>query len=332
MLWLGFSGTFVVNVPDSIVPYYNVTNIKQHDRLTISDTSNTVRWYIKREDISVTGEIQDPQWSTHPDYIACLGKDGAGNWDGYVVRISDKAFIKFCEDKLIGTATPHVWLPDSVTSNGIVTSPAYDINGIIHKASVEQFFGTTNVKLVYSTTGNGLTIFYVDFNDSIPQPIPLIKPETRENWDCVSPIISPDGNWIAYNCINSIRNYPAYIQRLKPDRVPVFVSEEAADPQWWINRTETGNPYYLIYTLVNEQYFQPVDLADQAVEKSGSAGLTLKQKLKGSSGDVPAHMGLKVDVSSPAETIARLPFKGGLSRNGRFLCTGYAYGYILDLK
>ena len=330
MLWLGFYGELVLNVP-ATMPEYNTSGVKQHDRLTITDTTNTVQWYILQKEIPLK-EFQDPQWSTHPDYITTLGEDDAGNYDGYAIRISDKAFIKFCEDKMDIESTPHLWVPDSIISTGTVTTPVYDTAGLIIKECIRQFFGTVNVKIAYSLDKNGLTIFYIDYNDSTPRLIQIAKPADKATWDCESPIISPDGNWITFNCIADLYTYHAYIQRLKPGTIPVLVSEGAADPKWWINTYEIGNPYYIIYTRINGSYVIAVNFTDPEVEKSGSAGFTMKQKLKGSYEDVPAHMGLKVDESSPVETIARLPFKGGLSRNGRFLCTGYLYGYILHLK
>jgi hypothetical protein len=59
MLWLGFSD-LSVKVPDTMTGFDTV--VTQHDRLTVVDTGNTVRWYIMRSTIDTRGELQCPEW------------------------------------------------------------------------------------------------------------------------------------------------------------------------------------------------------------------------------------------------------------------------------
>jgi len=99
-----------------------------------------------------------------------------------------------------------------------------------------------------------------------------------------------------------------------------------------MNRSN-GDQYYIVYTITDGPYFTEYDFSDPSIEKSGNAGATMIQKLKGSWGDVPSFLsGLSPDDAEKPNTLINLPFKGGLSRDGHFLCTGYEYAYLLRLK
>jgi hypothetical protein len=334
MLWLGFEQVSV-KVPDSLNGY-GVTNVHEHDRLTIVDTVNTVRWYIMLSDFNRSGEFQCPEWSTHPDYIACLIGTITQPYSGYAVRLSDKKSLKLCDGKLEEFSTPHFWLPDSAVHGSAVAAPFYDSSGFVIKDQVRQFFGTTQFKFVYTLLQKGGTLYYVDYSVSgNPAPVPLQKPEGLESWYCHSPLISPDGGWVTYHCFpNSAQGayYRSFIQRLSPDAKPVFIADKASDPHWWVDRGGSDQ-YYIVYTVTNGSYFSEYDYSDQSIEKSGNAGATLVQRLKGAWRDVPGFLGtLSPDDLERPYTLIHLPFKGGLSRDGDFLCTAYKYAYLLRLK
>ena len=90
---------------------------------------------------------------------------------------------------------------------------------------------------------------------------------------------------------------------------------------------------YIIYSITKGDYFSEYDFSDQSIENSGVAGATIKQRLKGTWKDAPGHVGaLEPDGQVAADTLIRLPFKGGLSRDGYFLCTAYKYAYLLRLE
>ncbi len=62
-------------------------------------------------------------------------------------------------------------------------------------ASVQEFFGTNKVKLVYvQKTNNVNTIYYVDFSETSP----TIKKLINNTGDVALPVIAPDGNWVVY--------------------------------------------------------------------------------------------------------------------------------------
>lgn len=332
MLWLGFN-TLSVIVPDTM-PGFDA-KVELHDRLTIVDTSNTVRWFLMRSDIQPNGEMQCPEWSTHPDYVACLIGNLTQPYSGYAIRVSDKKFLKIGEKRLEEFSTPHFWLPDSCVSGTSVSAPEFDTTGFIKKEYVQQFFGTTQFKFVYTLPERVGTLYYVDYAGiGEPVPVPLLKPAGRESWDCASPLVSPDGNWVAYHCFaNSSKGnlYSSYIQRLRPGAVPVFIADGASDPHWWVD--PFTKEYFVVYSVTRGEYFTEFDFSDPTVEAGGIAGATVKQRLSGSWMDGPAHMGgLVVDRERAPVTLVRLPFKGGLSRDGYFLSTAYEFAYLMRLK
>jgi hypothetical protein len=331
MLWLGFK-ILKLRIPAKWLSEYDTVSVQQHDRLTITDTSNTVQWYVKREKLSIAGHIQDPEWSTHPDYIVCLGEDSLGNWGGYAVRVIDApanpAYLKFCKTGLADESTPHVWLPDSATNGGIVLDPQYDpLTNFVKKPDIQSFFGTTKVKIAYVNRTNGLTIFYIDYSLETPALVQLVKPAGKESWNCECPLISPDGNWVTYNLYSSKQAIESYMQKLSPTSQPVSITSNGAEPHWWVNNKTN---YYIIFSRtgdINSTYYTAGDLSDDKI--AASAGSTYMQKLTGDPGDVPFFLGLRVDETSPAVKIASLPYKGGLSDNGLFICTGYEQTFML---
>jgi hypothetical protein len=331
MLWLGFS-TLNVIVPDTMTGFN--TAVEEHDRLTVVDTSNVVRWYIMRSEIRASGEMQCPEWSTHPDYIASLIGIMAQPYSGFAIRISDKHFLQICDKRLEEFSTPHFWLPDSCVSSATVSAPVFDTTGFIIKEYVQQFFGTTQFKFVYSMPERVGTLYYIDYSVAgEPVPVPLPKPAGRETWSCASPLVSPDGNWVAYHCFaNSSKGnlYSTYIQRLQPGAVPVLVADGASDPHWWVD--PFTKEYFVVYSVTKGDYFTDYDFSDPTVESS-DVGATIKQHLSGSWMDGPAHIGgLVVDKERAPYTLVRLPFKGGLSRDGYFLGTAYKFAYLMRLK
>ncbi|MBN1130364.1 MAG: hypothetical protein JXA71_15335 [Chitinispirillaceae bacterium] len=335
MLWLGFN-TLTVRIPPTVTGY-DTTAIAQHDRLTISDTGNNVRWFIMRSEVDTRGELQDPEWSTHPDYIVCLVGLKTEPFSGCAIRLSDKAVLKINNAKLTEFSTPHIWLPDSAASGGAAAAPEWDSLGFATKATVQEFFGTTNVKCIYMIPERVGTLYFIDYSGSgDPVPVPLRKPEGKEQWYCESPLISPDGNWVVYHCYQRGTEtngdaYVSFIQRLTPDAEPVLIAEKASDPHWWVD--PNSKVYYIVYSVTQGKYFSGYRYNEPVIEETGVAGTTIKQRLRGSWVDGPAHMGgLEIDPDVKPYTLVRLPFKGGLSPDGYFLATAYHYAYLMRLK
>jgi hypothetical protein len=326
MLWLNFSGDLITaNSPAGFSD-----PAQQHDKLIISDSANRVVWFMERpDDIPIEGEIQDPEWSTHPNYIACLGGNAANKiWDGYAVRLSDHAYLKFNEDKIDGIATPHIWISDTATAGAAASNPTYDANGFVDRESINEFFGTYDVKIAYAKDENGFTLYYLDYSQTTPTPVKLPKPEGRENWKAESPLISPDGKWVAYNCFEQLDFYVAYIQALSDGSTPYVLEEDACDPHWWVH-PDDPSLVYVVYAKLTGSYYVKEDLGDKTVLQTASAGYTVKQQVLLFPGR-PTHAGLQM-VGSP-QRLVNLPFRGGMSPDGVYMCTGYAYGYIIGLE
>jgi hypothetical protein len=324
MLWLGFD-QLSVRVPDSLTGY-SLSRVQEHDRLTVSDTSNTVRWFMMVGDLSASGELQCPEWSTHPDYIACLVGIPAQSYSGFAVRISDKGALKICNSKLEEFSTPHFWVPDSAISHALAADPTFDASGFIKREYVQQFFGTTQFKYVYTLPETqGGALYFIDYSTpGEASPVQLQKPAGKESWQCASPLISRDGNWIAFHCFqNAVQGYgyASYIQKLQAGSVPVFIADRASDPHWWVDQADA---YNIVYSVTKEEYFTTGDFTDSTLQNGAGVGATVMQRLSGSDAGT-----LSVDASAKPDTLVRLPFKGGRSRDGNFLCTAYKYAYIM---
>ena len=175
--------------------------------------------------------------------------------------------------------------------------------------TIASFFNTHNVKIVYTLLENGTrVVYYVDFNDAAPAQKKLIKPSGRENIDADSPLLSPDGTFAAYYLIAGNTMYGAYFQKLDPSAQPVLVASTGTEPHWW---TDSTGQVYVIYS---NQY-----LVDNLVS---GAGLTFRRKvsLNGSG-----------SLEGAVDTIAPYPMNGGLSKDGRYLCTGYRHAAFYDI-
>ncbi|MBD3240876.1 MAG: hypothetical protein GF331_09845 [Chitinivibrionales bacterium] len=320
MLWLGFDA-LNVNVPPAFAAEYSISSVAMHDRLTVTDSSNTVRWYLLRSSVpDIQGEMQDPEWTTHPDYITFLGKDaagfGSGHWDGYVVRVSDKAVIKFSEDILNAESTPHVWVGGPTATPHAPDTVARYANGLLCRDSIRQFFGTENVKITYSK-GSPLSLYYVDYALDSVKEVQLPRPEDRAGYRQECALISPDGGFVVYNCYTDPAIVECYAQRLAPGAKAQFIAE-GAEPHWWTY----GGREYVIYStegLLDLERFEDGGFVP------GSAGYTMRQEV-----DLeptgPGHIAFQI-VGDPVE-ILDYPFKGGLSPDGYYICTGYQYAYM----
>lgn len=329
MLWLNFSGPLEQNVPDQFADYGDFAG--HHDRITITDTSNTVRWFIKNEELGLGAdeELQDPEWAVHPQYLVCLASSGLGqNWSCYAIHIQTKDTLNLCHEEMDMVSTPHLWVDGSVNyAGGRVENSFNEKNGIVDRESVRAFFGTDSVKLVFSLNEQRvLSLYYVDYSDGA-EMVKLNCPHNREGWNFESPMISPDGKWIVYNGYENVRYYETWIQELAPESRPILLGESICDPHWWVH-PDDKTLTYIIYLSVVGSNFVREDLSDPEIAKTGEAGTTFIQQVKLFAGRSTLAGFRKID--SP-EVVINLPMKGGLSPDGEFICTGYDRAYIAKL-
>jgi len=327
MLWLNFSGELAVNLSSNISGF--ALNSKQHDRLTITDTSNTVRWFMSREQFGaqISEELQDPEWTTHPHYITCLlSSQVRKKWSCVAIHTLSKKFLKMSNENLNETSTPHIWVNENSVFKGDTSVIRFDSTGFISQESVQSFFGTSDVKLVFSRKdGVSLSLYYVDFSSS-SSPVQLKRPTDKPEFDLESALISPDGKWIVFNAYSSNTDYHCYIQELRSGAKPILFQSDAMDPHWWCHPADRSE-VYVIYSVIPGGYIVTQDLSDPTF-LSGIAGITYRQA-------VTLHTGYSgiasLSRTSFSEEIVRLPLKGGLSPDGAYLCTGYDRAYLIGL-
>ena len=331
MLWLNFDGELPVKIPEEFKDFAGFSSM--HDRLTIVDTSNTVRWYVKLDEIDGVSEVyefQDPEWSTHPEYIISLL--GAANkidgWSCYIFHPQTGKKLKISNEGLFYNSTPHLWVEKHSTFDGEPDEVDYDDDSFINSEAVMSYFGTLKVKVVVSKlVGKVQSLYYRDFSDTNRQLEPLIRPANRDGWHCESPLISPDGQWIAYNVISG-KKYATYIQKLSTESKPILFKEGALDPHWWVHPFDS-TLLYLIYQEVPGSNLVTGDLADTTYLTTGELGKTYRQQLR-LFPDTDVELVALTKIGEP-ELLVNLPTKGGLSPDGKYLCTGFDRAFMVGL-
>jgi hypothetical protein len=337
LLWLGFAGNLSVNNPPDD---YTVTDVEQHDRLSISNTANEIDWFMMIDEVDwLNCEFQDPEWSAHPDYLVSLGGffektscDVDLAYDALVIRIKDKQTIRW-KKTLDAVSTPHLWVDPTVradTSLHLPDSTTYDENGLADVASIEAFFGTKNVKFSYSLKEEaGMALFIVDYSKVNPAPVKLTKPEGKDKYRIESALFSPDGNWVAYNTYENPFQYAAYIQSTA-GAVPLLVSATASDPHWF-QHPQNENELYVTYVEIpdGKGYKVIEQLDDATLLETGTAGSTWKRQVFLT---LPEDRSNAENAFGVPKKIVNLPFKGGRSPDGAFMATGTNNAYLVELN
>ena len=325
MLWLNFGGTLYVTPSDSGFP----TEAEEHDRLTISDTAGKVLWYVMRDTSEGECQFQDPEWSTHPDFAValraydkkkknlCLPENL--DYGMFAVRISDKKKFWFYDKDIREDASPHLWVAPDASDD--VDDDA---------ETVEGFFGTSDVRLVYVNDDD--KIVFVDFaNGGLKKSVTLQRPSGKKGWGVDAPMISPDGKFVVYNLTENSSTWEAYVQELSASSTPVKIE------RWNKSLSEPGQPHWFAYSgrlfvvwievPSGKQMFNKELLSNESVQ-DGSAGRTVMREIRLMAG---APSDLAVEWVGDAREIAPIPMTGGRSPDAKFLSTGYKYGYLLEL-
>ena len=327
MLWLNFGGTLKVKASDSV---YTTSKVVQHDRLSVSDTSGKVLWYLMRDTEAGDCQFQDPEWSTHLNYIVALrafnskGESGCKESDMdygmFAVRMSDKKKFFFYNKEMSEFATPHLWVetgaePDTAAAD----------------STVEGFFGTNQVRLVYVNKKD--EIVFVDYaNGGTKGAKTLKKPSGVDGWMMDSPMISPDGNYVVYNMINSsMTGWKSFIQELSGNSKPIEMEKspgmisEPVQPRWFTY----AERLFVMWTEFPQgsQFVNKNDLSEVSVQ-DGSAGRTVMREVSVATG-APADLAFA--WAGDMIEIAPIPMVGGRSPDGRFVATGTNLGFLLEL-
>ena len=199
----------------------------------------------------------------------------------------------------------HVFLLSAIVVIGLVVAACYQPTQFIDRpktfdvislSELQAFLGVTNnrIKIVF-TNKQRSSLYLVDYSQTPVQAIKLNKPEGYVD----SPLIDSSGKWITYFTAGN----GVYIQKLDPTAMPIIIDSSGTEPHWWIK--PGTNETYIVYS--NNQYVEKGTL------KTLLGYSTFKQRIDASG----AKIGLR-------EIIADKPFNGGLSFDGKYLCTGYS--------
>lgn len=317
MLWLNFSGTLAVDAPDG----FSTTKVGEHDRLTISDTAGHVLWFLMKTSVpDVKCEFQDPEWSADGGFVVALGGSDAEGSQGcdeleyrmFAARLSDSKTI-FLGDIVAEDANPHLWVGNASTSADSLDS-------------IAQFFGTSEVKLVYLASSGNLA--YIDYAKS-DKPVELKAPEGVSGNLLDSPLISPDGKFIVFDMISTSYSWKSYVQELSENSLPVEIEKldgmisNPVFPHWW----KLGDRSFIVWTEFAEglSYLNKSDLTNSSTWDR-SLGRTVMREVSLTAG---APKDVAVDWIGDIREIAPVPLIGGRSPSGHFVSTGTNNGYLL---
>jgi len=317
MLWLNFSGTLnVQNAPKE----YSTKNVGEHDRLTVSDTAGNVLWYLMKDDVEgAECEFQDPEWTTDGNFIVALsganvkGSKGCDDmqYGIFAVRLSDKQSFSLVDSGLEATANPHLWIGNAKDS-------------IDSKDSLANFFGTNEVKLVYVNSAGKLV--YVDFAKS-SKSVTLKTPNVSGLLD--GPMISPDGNFVAYDILESSYSWSSYVQELSSTSLPIEIEKtdgmlsNPVFPHWW----NLGTRLFVVWTefAAGNPYLNKSDLTSESTWDLSIGRTAMRELLL----NVNAPKDVAVEWNGDVREIAPVPLIGGRSPSGHFVSSGTNNGYML---
>ncbi len=188
------------------------------------------------------------------------------------------------------------------------------IGGLAERDTVLDFLKTKKCKFVFrrlrgatTTTwqdreklrNSGSMLYVVEYNVEEDQP----KILEIENAKAFAPLFNPQGNRILFSSTFA----PSEISILSLDNLQMTSIGMGAHPHWWIDPQSGEN--WIVYRTTNMLY------------TGFPLGRTMKQRVD--------HNNLP--IGEPAELFP-YGFGGGISRDGRFLATGYAHLIIADLQ
>jgi hypothetical protein len=186
-------------------------------------------------------------------------------------------------------------------------------NAFVSKDSLSAFVGTSNVKITYTKmiAGGTQLAYFVDFSDSLVTPKLLNRPSDKQDWTVWCPIISPDGALVAYFLVdpNNSKHAAAYCQKLDTSAIPNLIDDPGSDPHFYM---DSQNHEYIIYA----------DTTD--IMHADYSTLTTKHTYKV---QIDAATGQKTGTRT---SIVPYPFYGGISPDGKYVCTGYANAYLYN--
>ena len=335
MLWLNFKN-ISVDTDDSAYPTAKKL-VKQHDRLTVSDTSNKVVWFFMADSSEGDCLFQDPEWSTHGGFVVTLRsfdktggkcKDENQDYGIMAIRMVDKKRFYFYGQGISDKSTPHLWI-----------DPSAQVDTTADTSTGEGFFGTMNVRLTYVDPQDGIVFVdlskvesLADLEKTLAKPQKLKKPSGLKDWLLDSPMFSPDGEYIVFNAFDgSETSWESYVQELSETSSPVKMKvldkmmSPPAQPHWYKN----GDRLFVVWTEFpsGSKILNLNDLRNPSVQ-GGDYGRTAMREVSLKHGG-PADFA--VEWVGDVRELAPVPMMGGRSPDGRFLATGTNHAFMLKL-
>ncbi len=207
-------------------------------------------------------------------------------------------------------------------AQGAGAQTEYEFLASATNVQVREFLGTQHAKVAYVNWYNGLKkLHYIDFSEGDGDPVVHRIPAAALP---TAPILSPDGRWVVFASAEGTRG-----EHLSPvaQRSSVYICklEEGAEP----------------VLLVSDSAYEPRFLYDGTPGKA-EGKLTIVYPTLAPSGSwagVGRTMLLDIDTTGGAVTkgTPRVLFEhggyaGGLSTDGRYLCTGGDWAVMMDLQ
>jgi hypothetical protein len=186
--------------------------------------------------------------------------------------------------------------------------------------TIKNFLGIPSYRFKLAfTRASEQSLYIVDFSqmdtdattgDEHPKVTKLATDPNRSGYQFDSPLFSPDGALVTYFLRSGAAAQVPYVQMADGKSAAVALAENGTDPHFW---QDSSGALFIIYS---DKFMVQIN---EIPAITGFA--TYRQKIDPVTGVIMGSRTVLVDK----------PFNGGLSRNGRYLCTGYADGAIFDL-
>lgn len=241
--FMPFAGPSYLFNPDSIPGTREY--FEMNDRVVIADTSNSMKWTIHKSQFDSVDEIQDPEWTTHPEFMCLIGgkrKPRISNfdWSGYLIRIKDKQNLRIVSNRMIEISDPHVW----IGGNRVERSSApltFDTNGVTSYAAVTGFTGFSEARVAYMLRDNFARSFIrvIIYQSGDAKTADLVTPDSLANGAIQDLRFSPDGKYIAFTWWNRSTLTPSScVVNIETSRFQILHRNSMAP--YWMNSTMLG--------------------------------------------------------------------------------------------
>lgn len=191
-----------------------------------------------------------------------------------------------------------------------------------HPSGARLLFGHDQVKLAFvNATSSRRTLAYIDFTER-----PVTVHEFLDDSTVFNPVISPDGQWVAYGDVDEgdTRVGTVKIRRLATGSTPVVLPvPSAVIPRWWVSPVSSDT--FLVFATRARDNLEPAWTSDETYRIRVSGGVAAGDASRLVSGG-GYHDGLSSDGRRLASGYRRLHLRDASGSSDRILFTGPANG------